>query len=296
MNIGVCENRQLYAAYHAIYKAPDINCHDWQEEMEILQAEDTCFFVFEGKSLLGGFVLNGTKISLPFVVAPFSDKKAFWEAVLSWAREQYPDNYVDVYHIPQEDADILLRMGARKKWAQQRMCRPTDNFKPELGSAFLYEAPQKKDCSDIVQAVYQAHKQGYTATVYGPPDLSEIHRMISYRLEAFEKTNTLHFSIVARDIRTNEIAGVCMAGIYPDSRNHFSTIHQVSVRPEYQNRGLARSMMQYSISAAHSTSPVITLQVLIGNPAVHLYEKLGFVAGPSFTDMVYNKNDAARCD
>jgi hypothetical protein len=44
-------------------------------------------------------------------------------------------------------------------------------------------------------------------------------------------------------------------------------------------------MMLNSISIAFEVSPVTTLGVLIGNPAELLYRKIGFAAGPRYSEL-----------
>jgi len=92
--------------------------------------------------------------------------------------------------------------------------------------------------------------------------------------------------IVVKEKSTNRIVGVCIAGMYPDVPNSFSTIHQVAVHPVYQHKGIASAMIQHVVDAAHKRSPVIFLGVLIGNPAERLYRKLGFRRGPVYSDFL----------
>jgi hypothetical protein len=47
-------------------------------------------------------------------------------------------------------------------------------------------------------------------------------------------------------------------------------------------------MMLRTINIAYTISPVITLGVMVGNPAELLYNKLGFASGPSYCNLIYN--------
>ena len=143
---------------------------------------------------------------------------------------------------------------------------------------------KEADKKDIVSVVYEAHLHGYTSTVVGPPDISNVADALERRYLAFGKTNTLGFSTIIKRRDTNEIAAVCIAGIYPDSLNEFSTIHQVSVLPKYRRKGLAQAMILNTINHAYEKSLVITLVVKDGNPAKELYSKLGFAAGCGYGD------------
>ena len=61
----------------------------------------------------------------------------------------------------------------------------------------------------------------------------------------------------------------------------------MSVRPKYRKMGIAKAMILKSITEISSVSPVITLGVLCGNPAETLYREVGFVAGPSYSELIY---------
>lgn len=107
------------------------------------------------------------------------------------------------------------------------------------------------------------------------------------RFISFSETNTLHLGTIVKTKDRNKIVGVCIAGIYPDSKNNFSTIYQVSVLPEYRRQGIAKAMILNSINHAHKVSPVIGLGVLVGNPAEILYQNLGFIKGPEYFRLEY---------
>ncbi|GFZ30381.1 hypothetical protein CSC2_09070 [Clostridium zeae] len=135
--------------------------------------------------------------------------------------------------------------------------------------------------------MYEAHLNGYTSTVYGKPNISEKEKEINRRFASFSETNTLHFGTIVKTKDRNKIIGACIAGIYPDSKNNFSTIYQVSVLPEYRRQGIAKAMILNSINNANKISPVIGLGVLVGNPAQILYQNLGFIKGPEYFSLAY---------
>jgi ribosomal protein S18 acetylase RimI-like enzyme len=84
---------------------------------------------------------------------------------------------------------------------------------------------------------------------------------------------------------------VCIAGIYPDSQAYstskFATIQQISVKPEYRRKGIAKAMMLRSINDASNISPAMTLGVLKNNPAEKLYNEVGFRTGDSYSELHY---------
>jgi ribosomal protein S18 acetylase RimI-like enzyme len=281
-------NSKLFAAYHAIYSEADIMCYDWNERLSDLISSESCYFLYEDSKPIGGLTIADNAIGSAFLVAPFCDRSLFWQLVLSYIKVGSSESEIKLNRMQKKDVEVLISHGATIKWSHQRMCRPTDIVETKPVDGFVLVEPGESDIPEIIQVVYSAHSNGYTTQVYGHPAITNIEEAINRRFGLFTKTNTWNQSVVAKRTNTNEIAGVCIAGIYPeDLSNCFATIHQVSVLPQFRGKGLAKAMMLHSIGVAHLVSPVVSLGVLIGNPAENLYRKLGFIAGPSFTDMVY---------
>lgn len=115
MRICTAESRSLFSAYHAVYTEPDINCPDWRDRTNVLGEEDACYFVYENGRPIGGFAFTGESLSLPFVIAPFSDRPAFWQAVLRWLKAARGSGPAHLLRIPRADADVLTRLGAQTR-------------------------------------------------------------------------------------------------------------------------------------------------------------------------------------
>ncbi len=274
-----------YAKYYAVYAESNIFCSfDWMESLRPTVGTSG-YFVFEGAALIGGFTWDGRVLSYPFIAAPFVDKSLFWRYVLGYIAQCCSENRIGLTFMCEGDELILTReWNAKVLFSERRMLRPTSKTSPSFSGGFYFAAPVESDKREIVQTVYEAHSAGYTSTVR-EPNKNDISDAIERRFALFSQTDTLHIGTLVRQCEGNAIAGVCIAGIYPDSPNNFSTIHQVSVRPDFRRRGLAQAMMLHSIGKASSISPVITLGVMVGNPAESLYRKLGFVAGPKYSEL-----------
>jgi ribosomal protein S18 acetylase RimI-like enzyme len=50
----------------------------------------------------------------------------------------------------------------------------------------------------------------------------------------------------------------------------------IALLPEYRNRGIGAALIQQLLNRAHSARKPVKLHVLKSNPALHLYERLGF--------------------
>jgi len=277
-----------FATYYSVYASANIfACCDWNEMIKSI-ADHNCFFIKKGEDIIGGFTLTDNQLSHPFVIPLNFDETLFWYEVLKYALSNSKQNEIVMKFIPKKETTILVDVFMAKLiYTQRRMLRPTNKTLPLLAEDYYFTELTDYDRAEIIQAIYEAHAMGYTATVK-PPDKNEIQDAINRRYDLFTKTYSLHFSTLVKKKDCDEIVGVCIAGIYPDSPNNFSTIHQVSVRPQFRRNGIAEAMILNTINKASSVSPVITLGVMVGNPAELLYDKVGFRRYPEYSELYYS--------
>jgi len=266
-----------YMTYYSVYSGLDNEIGDRK-----------CFFVLDNKNIIGGFTLKNNELRYFFIVPPFNDRTLLWNHVLKYSLDNCGKSNINLNSIPEEDKLILTyKFNAKVTNSYRRMLRPTEKISANPPDNFYFAIPDENDKQEIIQAVYEAHSSaGYITPEQ--PDKNEITEAINRRWDYFTQTDTLHVSTLVKNSKTNEIAGICMAGIYPPvTPNCFSIIHQVSVRPQFRRQKIAESMMLNSIDKASSISQVTMLNVVVGNPAELLYSKIGFIGRPIYYDLEY---------
>lgn len=277
-----------FSRFHAVYARENIFLDtDWRERLESAGPAGCGCLLYKDEVAIGGAVCKNGAVTSPFLIPPFSDMDEYWRAMF----EVYAPagGILRLERIPGTHAAALTGLGAQKKSGQYRMMRPTEEFSVSLDPGYRFVMPSECEKDEIIRVIYEAHCSGYTSVVNGRPAIEYVRYQTGLRFSAFTRTDTFDFGTIAVSNTDGCIAGVCLAGIYPDSLNEFATIHQVSVHPRHRRRGLARAMILNSISKAYSRSPVVTLGVLEGNPAMKLYKDLGFVAGCEYGDYEYRK-------
>ena len=277
-----------FSRYHAVYARENIHMDtDWHALLENAGPLDCGCLLYRDDTPIGGAVFRRGTVSAPFLIPPFTDRQKFWNAVFSL---YMPENsLLHLEHIPVTHAEVLLSLGAVQKSGQYRMMRPTALMSPSLDPAYEFALPSECDRNEIIRVIYEAHLRGYTSTINGRPAIEYVRYQTGRRFNAFAKTGTFDMGTIVLSRADRRIIAVCLAGIYPDSPNDFATVHQVSVHPDHRRRGVARAMLMNTISKAARRSPVITLGVLKGNPAMQLYESVGFIAGCEYGDYEYRK-------
>ena len=102
----------------------------------------------------------------------------------------------------------------------------------------------------------------YVTAIYGWDE--------EYQQRHFAKNfepETIHIIVVdSKDVGQLSVMGaedeIFIGGIY--------------ITPEWQDRGIGTAVIEDVIAAAHESGRAVSLQVLRGNPARRLYERLGF--------------------
>jgi GNAT superfamily N-acetyltransferase len=286
-------NKNLFAVYQTIYSQADIEMwYDWNARLNDTKWSEDCYFLYCDGEKVGGAIIATNVIMFPFLIAPFCDRRLFWKLLLLQGEAMSSEGEIQLKGILTENIDILMSFGAEIWRPRQIMCRPTDKLSYSLDDCYFLETPKESDIPEMARALRNSFLGGIVYEVFGEESIEEINKTIKNCFEWYTATNTLNQVVVAKEKSTGRIIGGCIAGVYPEIVNNFSGINDVFVLPEYRGIGLAQAMIKHSITAAYSITPVIKLHILIGNPAEHLYQRLGFVAGPRFTDMKYKKSDS----
>nr|WP_285860152.1 MULTISPECIES: GNAT family N-acetyltransferase [Paenibacillus] len=105
---------------------------------------------------------------------------------------------------------------------------------------------------------------------------------LTYLLQVYKHRN---LSIYVVNEQSQEIVGLCIAGISEKMPLGFAEIGELCVVPQYRNKGIAEFMINYIKESASTYTEVVKLCVTIGNCAEILYRKVGFQAGPRFSQM-----------
>lgn len=279
---------QTFEIHHAVYAAENLFLHyDWNQMLENLSPCGNGYFLLKNEIPIGGAVICGGCITAPFLIPPYDDSAEFIRQLLQFVLQTHPR--IELKYIPEVFETFLMENKARKIRSKCQMIRPTGVCKAKLPDGFHFDTVKLSEKDQMADVIFQAHQNGYTSSVDGPLELGCVEDTLRQRLDIFSSNCTLNMGVVVKDSAANGIAGVCIAGMYPDVPNRFSTIHQVAVHPLFQHRGIASAMIRHVIDIAYKSSPVILLGVLVGNPAEKLYRRLGFRRGPIYSDYLVMK-------
>lgn len=273
--------KSLFSVHQVIYSNSDIEMwYDWNTRLNDTKFTDQCFWIMCEDDRIGGVIKINDTVMFPFMIPPFSDRQQMWRILLKCC--------VDIRNINgvlQEDVNILLSLGFKVNVIRQVMCCPTGVNKKLVtpNGLSLYMLDDSFDITKIKEVMKEGYRGGIDYEIFGVPNDEKIMEDISYLLQVYKHRN---LSIYVVNEQSQEIVGVCIAGISENMPLGFAEIGEVCVVPQYRNKGIADFMLNYIKETANSYTDVVKLCVSVGNYAETLYIKAGFQAGPRFARMI----------
>jgi len=273
-------DKNLFAVYHTLHSGADTDMmFDWDKRLGDTTWSDDCYFVVENGKKIGGAVVTDKYVAHAFMIAPFCDRLHFWHTLLKLAP-------VDALHgVLDADRDILPMFGFKTTKTLQVMCCAADEKPASLPSGFTCRAfDVKADAIAAGNVNYQAHIDGADHRFLEGASAEKAASELVQLNTTYTTTNLSH---VIHDDQNGggEIIAFCLSGTGELFENAYMEVAEIAVLPQYKGRGLGRYMLSRIITQSYGKVAYVKLCVTIGNPAEHLYRRLGFVAGARFSAM-----------
>jgi ribosomal protein S18 acetylase RimI-like enzyme len=113
-----------------------------------------------------------------------------------------------------------------------------------------------------------------------PPDVVQRPEIARY-IKNWGRAGDLGF--IAEDARSNKPIGAVWSRLSSRDDQGFAYIDErtpelgIALLPEYRGQGIGTALLERLLEAAKNLYPAISLSVSPNNPAIRLYERLGFV-------------------
>ena len=150
--------------------------------------------------------------------------------------------------------------------------KPTADKSEIQMMAGLTLRPERADDLEFLHRLYASTRADEMALVDWSPEQkglflqSQFEAQHSYYLEHYPESR---FDVI-------EQAGVAIGHLYVARRPDDIRIIDIALLPEHRGRGLGGRMLQALLDEAATTGKSVSMHVEINNPALHLYERLGF--------------------
>ncbi|QSX06673.1 GNAT family N-acetyltransferase [Sedimentibacter sp. zth1] len=285
-----------FSIYHTIYSKEDINMwFDWKMRLDETSLKENCYFVFLENICIGGVIIEDDEISNSFLIPPYNDRELFWKIVIDYIKRKSKLSCMHFAEMLKQDTEVLQNLGAKISEQRNYMCRPTENIEMNINKDFILENVKEQDYEELALVQIKAYRDSCITKYVILNDKDELVSGLKEDIEAFKQTNTYSMTSIVREKSTNKIVGGCISGRYDEAPNMFGCIFELYVLSEYRKLGFGKAMVNNALSVDFTNTPVIKLNAYIEDtPAISLYNKLGFISGGIFTDLVLHFYNETR--
>ena len=256
---------QEFARWWAVYRNVNEDfSQGFAEQYSEIEHVPYCHWILLDGQRVGGMIMVSNNVGDFFLIPPFQDAYRALKAILP------SDTPLHARNMLSDHVRAFQRLGFQIEESRCWMLRPTQ----AVDVAFeLPPVPVDVAHTDALAELMLAAFQG-GAGGYGQRDVGAHRQSVENYFESVSPDDVCYqASSVVFD--GDQMVAACLVQPYKS----LASIRFVVTHPDYQQRGIARRLIQYSMNAIHDQYAYVTLAVTVGNPAEGLYDSMGFVAG-----------------
>lgn len=281
------ENNDFFR-YYSIYYGQKYSDYYFRETIDHLikkvEYNDAGYFIYEHEKLIGGIFLKPNYMSDLFLIPPFKKyNEVAKEAVQILKEISDCDKPILIQEVIEEHLNVYKNfdysIGDEGYW----MTRPTEMMDYNL--CCDYESRTLKDGDQLkaAEVIYEAYTNNKS---FKEVESIEVYkRQVENFMAKYKKDEIIYNSSkVIINKKTDEITGVSLHMEFEG----IPLITQLAVSVKHQGKGLGRYLISHSITHCSQAYNTIRLYVFENNPAIHLYENMGFIKNRTLTDLHIN--------
>lgn len=264
---------QEFARYWVVYRNTNEDfSQSFAEQYQDIQEVPFCHWILADGQHVGGMIHVGQSVGDFFLIPPYEDAYSIFKAILPNEGQVHARNILGA-HVP-----ALQMLGFQIEESRCWMLRPTQTYE-DIPFVFKRALPEAAHADQLAQLMLAAFEGGVGQ--YGQRKLKDHRQSVDSYLETIASDDKCHLaSSVLFD------GAVMIAACLAQTYKSLATIRFMVTHPEYQRRGTAKQLMQYSIHMMNEHFNYVGLAVTIGNPAHGLYHEMGFVTGATTYTLV----------
>ncbi|ADL52677.1 GNAT family N-acetyltransferase [Clostridium cellulovorans] len=261
-----------FAIYCTTYRNESLNFgKSWDKRCDEIGNFNNCFWINKDNRRIGGVRMEPNYIESLFLQPPFTDTYEMLK-ILKKLLAYWSDRNKDIYTVgvTASEVECYKRIGFFEKLSLRYMIRPTEEFYLNWEENFNISSVAKEKALEISRLFYEAYSDGIDD--YAKQTVEEHLPQVEAFLNKELNSTLKNASVLVYDKNNNELIGVCFISLWDE----WPEISNLVVKPSYRGTGLAENMIKRALSILKDEYPVLRLNVLVGNPAESLYNKLGF--------------------
>jgi N-acetylglutamate synthase-like GNAT family acetyltransferase len=281
----VYQEPEEYIRYYSIYYGQKYADYFFRRSSaamkEIVSIFDCGYFIMKDENIVGGVFLKPNFIADLFVVPPYNDYEGVVHKLLNYLKKvSKTEDEIYFRDIVEEHVPAYEQQGCQVREVNYWMIRPTQSMKAMLPEGYRSKSVSREDINDIACLIMKSYKANTAYKQIGTKEDYMNH--VEEFIEKYQNNSIMdECSRVIVDKSTNNIVGVCLHMEFEE----YPLIMSLAVDPAHQQRGLGRFLLTHSINISSKEYPATRLAVIKDNPAIKLYEGLGFIRNKSVVDM-----------
>ncbi|NQD67752.1 GNAT family N-acetyltransferase [Bacillus haikouensis] len=255
--------------------------------IEIASIFDCGYVIMKDENMVGGVFLKPNFMADLFVIPPYEDYEGLVHKLVNYLiKISKTEDEITFRDIIEEHVPAYEQQGCQVREVNYWMIRPTQSMKAVLPEGYSSRSISSEDTNDIARLIMKSYKANSVYKQIGTKEDYVNH--VEEFIEKYQNNIIMdECSRVIADKSTNTIVGVCLHMEFED----YPLIMSLAVDPDHQQRGIGRFLLTHSINISSKEYPAARLAVLQDNPAIKLYEDLGFIRNKSVADMYLVKID-----
>ncbi|KMM38488.1 GNAT family N-acetyltransferase [Guptibacillus hwajinpoensis] len=281
----VYQEPEEYFKYYSIYYGQKYSDYFFRRSSETMKEIATIFdcgyLIIEDENVIGGVFLRSNFMADLFVVPPYEDYEGLVDKILNHLKKiSKTEEKIIVRDVVEEHVTTYEKRGCQINEVNYWMIRPTQQIEAMLPEGYSLKSVLDENKEDIADLILKSYKANPAYKQIGTKE--DYTKHVKEFIEKYQNNKIMEeCSRVIIEKSTNNIVGVCLHMEFED----YPLIMSLAVDPEHQHKGLGRFLLTHSINISNKEYQATRLAVIKDNPAIKLYEKLGFIRNKSITDM-----------
>lgn len=285
----VYQKPEVFLKYLAVYYGEKYGDYYFRSSTDTLLEKakiiDSGYLILKDNKAIGGVFLKPNFMSDLFTIPPFNDYGYIADKILEYLKTISDKNdKILLQEIVETHVPFYESRGCIVDQKGYWMIRPTESMEVTVPAKYESKPILEDDRDEIASLIVSAYKAN--------PAFKHVYSKEAY---ANGIDNTIrskgnndvvyNSSRVAVCKDTGKIVGV---SLHMEFEN-LPLITQIAVSPSHQGKGIGSYLIRHAINQTSIKYPAIRLYVFADNPAMKLYEYLGFIKNRTLNDMYIDK-------
>ncbi|GKX67676.1 GNAT family N-acetyltransferase [Inconstantimicrobium mannanitabidum] len=281
----VYQEPEVFSKYHVVYYGHKYSDYYFRNSPnELLKKAkyiDSGYLIYKENKIVGGVFIKPNFMTDLFVVPPYNDYEYLADKLLKYLKTiSNKDEKILLQEIIEEYLPFYKSKNCEITESGFWMIRTTEEINPII--------PEKYEVRDIVDEYKYEMAEVIMAAYRANPAMKSVESKKFYvehvesAMQYIKDNSTLYNSSKVMFYKpANEIVGLCLHMEFEG----LPLIMSFAVRPDHQGKGVGSYLLKNSISCSSAKYPATRLYVINGNPAIEIYEHMGFIRNKSINDM-----------